>query len=224
MSFTRRRFDRLIPAYLEGALSDRRRRWFEAKLRASDECRAEVQVYRRLRSHVAQTDVEYPDSYAWQGFTAALRRRIDDAGHVDDAPTRDRRPRGLDIAAGAMGGAICGGLAALGVVYFGFSSGILPSLTPGATQDNLVRAAAMDAAFTSVPTGATLGYVGADGRRVRVTIAMDPTQLLRLLGAGVISIEQDTEDEWTELTPVLDSERTPVDLYGGNVLLVSSAR
>ena len=57
-----------------------------------------------------------------------------------------------------------------------------------------------------------------------MTTAMDPNQLLRLLGAGVSSIEQDTEDEWTELTPVLDSERTPVDLYGGNVLLVSSAR
>lgn len=228
------RFERLIPAYLEGALSDRKRRWFEANLRRSDACRTELQVYRRIREEVARTNIEYPDPHAWQGFTAALRRRIEEATPVDEAPRREPKARALDMAAGAVGGAVCGALAAFVVVFFGFSSGLVPSMSPGATEDNLDRAAAMDAAFgtlTGDPADADadeyvaveLVAVGADGHPLRVTTTMDSAQLLRLLRSETIAVEQEPSDEWTESTPVLDGERAPIDLYGGaNTFLVSS--
>ncbi|MBT3267789.1 zf-HC2 domain-containing protein [Candidatus Poribacteria bacterium] len=225
------RFERHIPAYLEGTLSDRKRRWFESNLRDSATCRREVDVYRRMRTQVAKVGVDYPDPYAWESFSAALRRRIEE--DAQGAPPRRAAwaSRGVDVAAGAVGGAVCGTVCAFVVVFFGLSSGLLP------TRDG--RAGTPDVANVVVddPGGLTAGVFGpaaseyivelvtVDGndQPVQVTTTISAEQWQRLLRADALTVNQEPVVEWADSTPALDGERTPIELYGGaSVFLASS--
>ncbi|MAF11324.1 hypothetical protein CMK11_12810 [Candidatus Poribacteria bacterium] len=232
MSAKRCRFERLIPPYLEGTLSDRRRRWFENNLRSSATCRREVDVYRRMREEVASVGVDYPDPYAWESFSAALRRRIE-----EDAPSAAPRrgpwtARGFDVAAGAVGGAVCGTICAFAVVFFGLSSGLLPTGGEPIEQADIARVLLEDA---DVLTAEAFGPGGTeyvvelvtfdeDDQPVQLTTTISAEQWQRLLRADAATLVQESPDDWADSTPALDAERTPIELYGdASVFFVSSA-
>lgn len=77
MKTNHKRFNRDIPAYLEGTLSERGSRLFERDLAASEACRRELAAYERLLGMTRQVPVEYPSDAAWERFLPRLHQRIE---------------------------------------------------------------------------------------------------------------------------------------------------
>lgn len=239
MSVRHCRFERHIPAYLEGALSDRKRRWFENRLRRSEACRAEVAAYRRMRDEVGKVTVDYPDPYAWEGFTSTLRRRIEQDARLG-SPGRSRWPaRGFEVAAGAMGGAVCGTVCAFAVVYFGLSLGLVPTRDDSQPAPSITSLTAMDSMGMGLSAEVMdsggdeylVRFIAQDGsaQPVRMTMQMDSDQLATLLRTNALAVDLDESDEWSEASGAYDSRQGPIDLYGadngaGDIFLVSSGR
>ncbi len=230
MSVRPRRFDRLIPAYLERTLSDRKRRWFENRLRDSEPCRVEMAAYRRMREEVGKVAVDYPDPYAWEGFTSTLRQRIEQDARLG-TPGRARwSARGFEVAAGAVGGAVCGTVCAFAVVYFGLSSGLVPAVgggqTPPLTALATLEGSSLTAEVIRSSGAAYLVEFGAQDGSARVATTMDAEQLVALLRASGASADMEAFAEWAEPSPTYESRQGPIDLYGSgdsNVFLVSSS-
>jgi hypothetical protein len=230
MSVRHCRFERHIPAYLEGALSDRKRRWFENRLRRFEACRAEVAAYRRMREEVSKVAVDYPDPYVWEGFTSTLRQRIEQDGRLG-SPGRVRWPaRGFEVAAGAVGGAVCGTVCAFAVVYFGLSSGFVPTRGSALPAPSLAVLTTPDGIelTAEVPDGRgevyPFEFVTQDGA-TRVAVQMDAQQLAVLLRASAASVRLAESNEWADPPQTYDTRQGPIDLYGdsdGDVYLVSS--
>ncbi len=112
-----RRFDNSIPAYLNGVLPDRRRRWFERQLAESEACRSELRAYRRLQDLVLSAPPRYPDGQDWMGFGLRIREQVRQEGGVaGPSPRRFGREVAVTVLYG-FGGAVCGLMIASGAVY-----------------------------------------------------------------------------------------------------------
>ncbi len=237
MSVRHCRFERHIPAYLEGALSDRKRRWFENRLRRSEACRAEVAAYRRMREEVGKVGVDYPDPYVWEGFTSKLRQRIEQDARLG-APARSRWPaRGFEVAAGAVGGAVCGTVCAFAVVYFGLSQGLVPTRDSSLPATSITSLMSMDGVGLTAEMMESGGdeylvrFIAQDGsaQPMRMTMQMDSEQLAALLRTNALAVDMPESIEWTEASGTYDSRQGPIDLYGADngasdIFLVSTRR
>ncbi|GIX07623.1 MAG: hypothetical protein KatS3mg115_2026 [Candidatus Poribacteria bacterium] len=123
-----RRFERLIPAYLEGVLTERQWRWFQRQLRRSEACRQELERYRRLYRHLDRARVEYPDPQALESFLPRLYERI--AQETPEPKPRSWTARLWDrwtaqVAVGGLVGSLVGSAVALLLALTASGLGIL---------------------------------------------------------------------------------------------------
>ena len=178
----------MIPAYLEGMLSDRDRRWFERKLRASDACRDELAAYRKTLQLSLRLKVDYPSPAALEEFLPRLYERIaqattEEPERVAETPQASGwKSWGWDALIGSIGGTLCGAACATLIVAFGVFDGITPNNA------------------TETPP---------------VTERVAPATDSRWLPAPDATVEQAANTtEAVNVDDLLNGQRTPMDLYG----------
>ncbi|MDE0022729.1 MAG: hypothetical protein OXT69_15270 [Candidatus Poribacteria bacterium] len=136
----KRRFERQIPLYDEGVLSDSQRRRFERELAKNEQLADALRRYGRLMGTVKRLRPVYPPRAKWEQFLPQLHRRIEETDREQpngwyahlirrlynrlESPAA--RPRWLEKAAFGLAGAALGAAAAF---YLGQ---ILPPQNGGA--------------------------------------------------------------------------------------------
>ena len=219
-----RRFERRIPAYLEGMLSDRARRRFERRMERSPELRAEVDAYRRMLHLVRRAPVAYPDSEAIEAFLPRLYERILEEGLYPpperDEPTEPRRALkwGREVLVGGLGGAVCGVVAAVTVVFFGIRVGLLPVPTAQPIPAQMVPVTFdLSSSTVSADEKVLLQENGLPGSFGVQPATIAPTEITPL-EAGFFPEEAETVpiegmSASAAYERFLETERPPIELY-----------
>lgn len=145
--FWKRRFERQIPLYDEGFLSDSQRRRFERELAQNEQLADALRRYGRLMGAVRRLRPVYPQRAKWEQFLPSLHRRIEETDMEQpsgwyaqlirrlynrlESPAAPR-PRWLEKAAFGLAGAALGAAAAF---YIGqilpLQNGSEPRLSQG---------------------------------------------------------------------------------------------
>ena len=161
--------EKLIPAYIEGALSSKRSQQLELHIDDCPHCQNELQTFEATVHHASSLPVEYPTPEAWKAFWPSLRVRISQSQVFEE----NRLPLWVRMHGWKMAGAAC--VLMLLLSFWGLSnSRLFKDSTDNPTFDALISSGFM----AEIPVEQLREQVNYELQRLDVPLVWDDRRSL----------------------------------------------